>query len=68
MQYWKKNKVEEMSHFKNTWMQTGLIAKKIGQEMKNNLKSPFEKKLQKRPIMNASATSIFLGCRSLQKG
>jgi hypothetical protein len=40
----------------------GLIVKTFGEEMKNNLKHPFERQLTiKRPIMNASATSNFFG-------
>jgi hypothetical protein len=40
----------------------GLIIKTFGEEMKKNLKSPFERQLPKnRPIMNASATFNFFG-------
>jgi hypothetical protein len=59
----KRTKLRKCLILENMWMQNhGLIAKKIGEEMKNNLKSPFERQLtKKRPIMNASATSNFFG-------
>ncbi len=67
----KRTKLRKCLILENMWMQNhGLIVKKFGEEMKNNLKSPFEKKKlqKKRLIMNASATSNFFGHRSLQKG
>jgi hypothetical protein len=52
-----------MFHFKkHVDANHGLIVTKFGKELKNNLKSPFERQLtKKRPIMNASATSNFFG-------
>ncbi len=42
-----------MSHFrKQVDANHGLIAKKFGEKMKNNLKSPFEKKNYKKKAYN----------------